>query len=330
MEAMQRSHLYIIAHASQATLAREIASKYKCIVKAVINLAGTVDFHEIVSWDHFADGFPNLFIQNVNELAGKDVIFLASFHSISVIFEQLSLLYQLPMYAVRSLTVLLPYFPTGTMERIDVEGQIATAKSLAVMLSQIPLTASGPCYLAIFDIHSLQERFYFTSNLVPRLLSAVPYFMELIFEKDAESVIAFPDAGAEKRFGKMVPVGRETIVCTKIRDGDSRQVKIKEGNPKDKHVVIVDDLVQSGGTLLEAGKVLKESGAARLSSFVTHAVFPNDSWRKFLPSKDGVFLFDDIWITDSLPNAREICKYRPFNLLSLSSMIAEFLVDFPL
>ncbi|KHJ48550.1 ribose-phosphate diphosphokinase [Trichuris suis] len=291
---------------------------------------GKADFYEIVSWDHFADGFPNLFIQNVHCLAGKDVIFLASFHSSPVIFEQLSLLYQLPMYAVRSLTVLLPYFPTGTMERIDVEGQIATAKSLAVMLSQIPLTACGPCYLAIFDIHSLQERFYFTSSLVPRLLSAVPYFMKLIFEKDPEAVIAFPDAGAEKRFGKMVPAGKQTIVCTKIRDGDSRQVKIKEGNPKDKHVVIVDDLVQSGGTLLEAGKVLQSNGAIRLSCFVTHAVFPQESWKKFLPSKNGTSLFDDIWITDSLPHAREICKHKPFNLLSLDSMIAEFLIDFPL
>ncbi len=56
------------------------------------------------------------------------VIFIASFHSPDVIFEQLSIIYAIPRYLARSFTVILPYFPTGTMERVDTEGQIATAK----------------------------------------------------------------------------------------------------------------------------------------------------------------------------------------------------------
>ena len=56
------------------------------------------------------------------------VIYLASFHSPDVIFEQLSIIYAIPRYLARSFTVILPYFPTGTMERVDTEGQIATAK----------------------------------------------------------------------------------------------------------------------------------------------------------------------------------------------------------
>ncbi len=58
------------------------------------------------------------------------VIFIASFHSVDVIFEQISMLYQIPRYMAHSCTVILPYFPTGTMERIDQEGQVATAKVL--------------------------------------------------------------------------------------------------------------------------------------------------------------------------------------------------------
>ena len=47
------------------------------------------------------------------------------------------------------------------------------------------------------------------------------------------------------------------IICTKVRDGDKRIVRLKEGSPRGRHVVIVDDLVQSGGTLTECQKLLK-------------------------------------------------------------------------
>lgn len=56
------------------------------------------------------------------------VILLASFHSPEVIFEELSLIYSLPRYLVRSFRLILPYFPTATMERVDKEGQVVTAK----------------------------------------------------------------------------------------------------------------------------------------------------------------------------------------------------------
>ena len=47
------------------------------------------------------------------------------------------------------------------------------------------------------------------------------------------------------------------VICTKVRDGDKRIVRLKEGNAKGRHIVIMDDLVQSGSTLLECGKLLK-------------------------------------------------------------------------
>jgi len=64
-------------------------------------------------------------------------------------------------YLAKSLTVILPYFPTGTMERIDREGQIPTAMTTCTLLSAIPLCASGPVQILMYDIHALQERFYF-------------------------------------------------------------------------------------------------------------------------------------------------------------------------
>ena len=51
-------------------------------------------------------------------------------------------------------------------------------------------------------------------------------------------------------------MGCAQVICTKVRDGDKRIVRLKEGEPKGRHVVIVDDLVQSGGTLIECQKLL--------------------------------------------------------------------------
>ncbi len=61
-----------------------------------------------------------------------------------------------------------------------------------------------------------------------------------------------------------------------------------------RHVVVVDDLVQSGGTLIECGHAVRRAGAAAVSCYVTHAVFPNESWRKFTAPGAG---FQYFWVT---------------------------------
>ena len=122
------------------------------------------------------------------------------------------------------------------------------------------------------------------------------------------------------------------------------------GEAKGHHVVIVDDLVQTGGTLLECAKVqlmmtptsslthtlcmycvqvLQAAGAAAISVFVTHAVFPQESWRKFTAEQSEVS-FANIWVTDSLPHARELANHPPFQVLSLCDVIADSLLGYDL
>jgi phosphoribosylpyrophosphate synthetase len=66
----------------------------------------------------FADGFPNLFVKDATRIRNQHVAFLASFQDAGSIFEQLSIIYQLPRMFVGSFTLVLPYFPTGTAERV--------------------------------------------------------------------------------------------------------------------------------------------------------------------------------------------------------------------
>ena len=66
----------------------------------------------------FADGFPNLFVKDATRIRNRHVAFLASFQDAGSIFEQLSIIYQMPRMFVSSFTLVLPYFPTGTAERV--------------------------------------------------------------------------------------------------------------------------------------------------------------------------------------------------------------------
>lgn len=279
-----------------------------------------------VDWRKFEDGFPNLFVEDATDLQNKHVAFLATFNSPGVIFEQLSIIYALPRMFVASFTLVLPFFPTGTAERMEDEGDVATAAILARILSNIPLSQSGPTKLVIYDIHALQERFYFGDSVLPFFQTGIPLLKRRLLDlEDAHNItIAYPDEGAWKRFHNMF-IGYPEVVCTKVRDNKKRIVRLKEGFAQGRHVIIVDDLVQSGGTLIECQKVLAAVGARHVSAYVTHGVFPNRSFERFVPEKErggAASGFKHFWMTDSCPQTvREVRDRAPFEILSLDASI---------
>ncbi|GFR52528.1 hypothetical protein Agub_g15101 [Astrephomene gubernaculifera] len=295
--------------------------------KVALQAGGAITLGHI-KWKKFADGFPDLFVENATDIRNRHVAFLASFTNPTVIFEQMSVIYALPRLFVSSFTLVLPFFPTGTMERVETEGDIATANTLARLLSNVPPSRGGPTSLVIFDIHALQERFYFGDAVLPLFESGVPLLLERLRQlPDRDLVtIAYPDEGAWKRFHyQFKGEGYQEVICTKVRDGSKRIVRLKEGEPRGRHVVIVDDLVQSGGTLIECHALLASLGAKHVSAFVTHGVFPNMSWMKFRAdmgsgANDGFRYF---WLTDSCPQTvREVRDKAPFEVLSLAGPIA--------
>jgi ribose-phosphate pyrophosphokinase len=269
---------------------------------------------ESVAWKSFEDSWPNLYLKEVGSLQNADVTFLTSLLKPADLFAQYALMCALPRYGAHSLKVVVPYFPTATMERIEDEGQVATAKSLARLLSTIPMTASGPAQVVIFDIHAQAERFFFGDGVVPRMLSLMPELAkELQPDRD---VVAFPDAGAQKRFGRVFP-GFNQVICHKDRIGDRREVRIIEGNPKDRDVVIIDDLVKTGGTLIQCRHALMNAGAKSVSVSIVHPVFPEESWRKFTPE-----LFREIHVTDSCPEiVSQMNGVAPFKITSMARVL---------
>ncbi len=272
-----------------------------------------------ISWKRFPDGFPNSFIHDIDGLSQVHVSFLACFDTPDTIFEQISLMYALAGFCPRSLRFLLPYFPTGTMERVDQEGQIATASTLAQMISAVAPAGPGPVPLYLWDVHALPIRHYFGTNICPRFKTGTKLLKERL--KGQEISIAFPDEGAWKRFRTMFegPDGKPLfpfIICRKVRHGNQRVVTVSEGDPVGKDVVIVDDLIHSGGTIIECLNALKASGAHHVSAYATHGVLENGAWRKFLEAG-----FSRVWLTDSCPTAAELDGQGPFEVLSLAPSI---------
>lgn len=209
-------------------------------------------FHQ-TKWDKFPDGTDCIEMGGfnpVNRISGQDVLMLASFHNNDVTLSQFSVMITLLNSFISSLTVVLPYYPVGTMERVSVEGQVATANTYAQLFSNLP-SCGKPTRLMTYDLHTLQNRFYLHGNAIASLQTSIPMLIEEL-KKTKVDCIAFPDDGAAKRYGSMFKgLGFEIVTCGKIRDGEKRVVNIQDGNAAGKTVVIVDDLVQTGGILYE-------------------------------------------------------------------------------
>lgn len=295
---------------------------------------------QTIAWEEFSDGSPNNSFEKPDDIKGSDVFFIANFEDTNKIFNRLGPIYALPHYGAKSLTVFIPYFPTATMERVGEPGQIATAKTLMRMLNAIPhCHGSGPARVIIYDIHSLAVQHFHGDGIIVELQSVIPFFLQQL-EGPHESekfVFAFPDDGAKKRFHTFFP--DPCVICSK---DENRHVTIKEGSQliDGNHIIIIDDMVRNGDTIINCAAVLKHYGASAVSAYVTHGVFPKNSWYKFCNPN-----FTHFWVTDSCEAARNIKyvpeyvenvtegellfgrpKYDPFKIISLSNQIYKEIV----
>jgi ribose-phosphate pyrophosphokinase len=288
-------------------------------------------------WDKFPDGTDKIEIGGYhpfNQIAGQNILMLSSFHSNDVTLSQFSVMVTILQSFVESLTVVLPFYPVGTMERVIQEGQVATANTYAQMLSNLP-SCGRPVRFVTYDLHTLQNRFYLHSKAHASLQTTIPLLIERLgLNRDSDSprmvdCIAFPDEGAAKRFGSMFKgLGVDIITCGKVRIGNDRIVTIKDGNAKDKRVIVVDDLVQTGGTLYECGLALKEAGATEVNCFVAHGVFPNESWKRFTKNGDRG-CFSKFFLTNSVPTITSCLPSDDiFEVLDLAQKIIDDLDNF--
>ena len=264
----------------------------------------------------FDDGWPNFFIDDVkNTVEHEEVTYVGDFSRPEDVFANYAAIRGILDYYAEKVRVVVPYFPVGTMERISKKGEVATASYYADILSHLPEGRAGKTSLHTFDIHALSERFFFDSFKVNLELHSAMKLLEI----PEGAAVVFPDDGAAKRFGDTFP-NHEKIVCIKIREGDKRIISIKEGDPAGKDVVIVDDLIQTGGTLREAADLLRAKGAKSVTAFAPHGVFPGGSEKRLAEHVDRLV------VTNSLPqNVARAQSLANMTVLSVAPLVAKII-----
>lgn len=278
-----------------------------------------------IVWERYQEGFPNTVVLNPESVEYEDVAFLACFNTMGAILEQLwAVASMIRRHKVNSMHIFLPCFPTGTKDRWEEVGEVVTAYELAQTLKLLPATRSGPIDLSIFDIHALQEESYFPSNIRVDRRSAMPLFRDHHLRGVPNVAVAFPDEGAYKRFHRYFD-GFVQIVCEKRREpgSDEKVVTIKEGDPRGRHVFILDDLGLSGKTAIRAKQALMNAGATEVGLFVTHGMFPGKGLERVESAG-----FSQIWMTDSWPDTvQKVSGRKPWHILPLDLRISEILTE---
>lgn len=267
---------------------------------------------------NFPDWTPHFHIEE-NDIRDKVATVLLDFSDIKELFRNYALLYWLINYKVEALNIIMPYFPVGTMERKWKPGEVATAHSFANIISSLPTWKSGrKNNLHIFDLHAEVEEYFFNSNRV----NVETHSAFDLLKQDKNETIIFPDAWAAKRFEHSFP-DNEKVICSKKRIEWERIIEILEWKIDKNNWTIVDDLVQSGWTLAEAAKSLKNMWAKKIDAFATHWVFPNNSHEKLAQNLDKIIT------TDSIPaNIKRAKNIVNFEVMPIKQLIKKIILEY--
>ncbi len=207
---------------------------------------------------------------------------------------------------VRSLTLVVPYFGYSTMERALRPGEVVTAKTRARLLSSIP-AGDIPNRVVLLDTHTEGLQHYFEGSVVPVHATASETIVGLVdsfVPERAELVLACTDAGRAKwveALANRMGVGA-SFVFKKRLDGERTEVRAVDAQVRGKDVVVYDDMIRTGSSLIGAAEAYKAAGARAIWALTTHGVLPAESLAKI--QRSG--LFRGVGATDSHPRAVQL------------------------
>ncbi|SMD45460.1 ribose-phosphate pyrophosphokinase [Aquiflexum balticum DSM 16537] len=232
---------------------------------------------------------------------GRDVVLIGGTISDSDTLEIYDLAYALIKYGARSIRIIFPYFGYSTMERAVKTGEVVTAKSRAVMFSSLPRTSLGNHFI-FFDLHSEGIPHYFEGQALISHVYCKPIVVKAARElADDGFVMACTDAGRAKWVESLAnEMGVNAAFVFKRRiSGEETEVTSISADVAGKDVVIYDDMVRTGGSLINAAKAYKAAGAKKIYTITTHGLFNNDALNRIQSS--GVI--EKVVSTDTHPNS---------------------------
>ena len=233
----------------------------------------------------------------------------------------------LVQHGANKLMMVVPYFGYSTMERAIKKGDIVTGKIRALLLSSIP-RARVCNEIVMIDLHTPGIGHYFEGHILPYHIYSKRLIAEVIrnFADYPDVVLASTDAGRAKWVEHLANVlNIEAAFVYKRRlSGEHTSIRGINADVKGRHVVVYDDMIRTGGSLMKAARAYKEAGAKTITAITTHGVFPGESAQKIMESD----LFDKVFVTDTHPRALEIgLAFSDDPRFEVHSMIPD-LVDF--
>lgn len=277
----------------------------------------------LVEHKEFPDG--ERYHRILEDMTGEDAVLIGGTVSNDDTLELYDLASGLVAERVRSLTLMIPYFGYSTMERAVRTGEIVTAKNRARLLSSIPHATRGN-RVVLMDLHSEGLSHYFEGGIHPVHLSARPIVVEAARRIGGpDCVLASADAGRAKwveSLANQLDVPVNFVFKRRGLDGHT-QVTAVSAEVEGKRVIIYDDMIRTGGSIVHAAEAYLAAGAASVAAIATHGVLPGDSLDKMRAS--GVLT--EVVCTNTHPRAVELAAGSNgfLKVESVAELLARFL-----
>lgn len=264
----------------------------------------------------FSDGETMVEIQE--NVRGRDIFIIQSTSAPSndTLMELIIMADALRRASAAKITAVVPYFGYARQDRRVRSARVPiTAKIVADMMASV-----GISRLVTVDLHADQIQGFFYMP-VDNLYST-PIMLEDIHKQSYKNImIVSPDVGGVIRaraIAKRIPGADLAIIDKRRPQPNEAQVMHIIGDVKDRDCIIVDDIVDTAGTLCKAVDALKEHGASKVAAYITHPVLSGEAIQNIEASQ-----LDQLVVTDTIPLHNGASQCRRIRALSLSHMIAE-------
>ena len=263
----------------------------------------------------FADG--EIYIEINENIRGNSIFLIQSISSPANdnLMELLLCVDALKRSSAKNITAVIPYFGYARQDR-----KVAPRTSISAKLVSNLITKAGADRVVTVDLHAGQIQGFF--DIPVDNLFATPIFSRHIKKniKGKNLICVSPDVGGVERtraLARKLDLSIAIIDKRRPMPGKSQVMNVV-GNVKNKTCIIVDDIIDSGGTIVNAAKALIDRGAKEVHVYITHGVLSGESVNKIKNSQ-----IKNLVITDTIDNSNKLKKAKNIEVLSICNLLGE-------